>query len=306
LPERALRLKVLPLEPPVALASNLDGGRTVVKEAADGLKLECRVSGRPRPNIFWTLNGRPVKQTVNTTRVALLEGGQVLEISYVAATDEGLYTSIAKNKVGAWSSKQIVALRSTVEREEAYNYMSVPVIIAVVIAVVVVLVLVCLVKVCYDRKARGKGWKAPPSPPTPKLTQYELPQDEDDDSSVADCRRTLTNGSVSPVMSQAPYFNGGGGGGHCHCHMYTPCHSNMGTLQSVRSSRDNGGFPQHKCSICDFGQTTLPLNRMVSPLHPAAAGPRQPYQNGHGTLFRLGRARSRSPPPMAPRLSAEF
>ena len=111
-----------------------------------------------------------------------------------------------------------------------------------------------------------------------------------------------------------PFFNAGSG--HCHCHVYTPCHSAMGTLRSDRG-RDGGGhaaFAQHNCSICDFGQATLPLNRPVNPVAAAAAAaaatlqrPAMPLNVGTGTLFRMGRAVSYSPPPPpAPRLSAEF
>ena len=98
----------------------------------------------------------------------------------------------------------------------------------------------------------------------------------------------------------------------------------MGTLRSVRG-RDGGvtsaghaAFAQHNCSICDFGQATLPLNRAVNPVAAAAAAAAATLQRpamafnvggaaGNGTLFRLGRAGSYSPPPPpAPRLSAEF
>ena len=129
-------------------------------------------------------------------------------------------------------------------------------------------------------------------------------------------RRTITHGSVTP--SVMPFFNTGSG--HCHCHIYTPCHSAMGTLRSVRG-RDGGthaAFAQHNCSICDFGQATLPLNRPVNPVAAAATAAATLQRQamplnmgaaaaGNGTLFRLGRAVSYSPPPPpAPRLSAEF
>ena len=131
-------------------------------------------------------------------------------------------------------------------------------------------------------------------------------------------RRTHANGSSIPP-SVMPFYNGGGG--HCHCHVYTPCHSTMGTLRSLRG-REGGthaAFTKHNCSICDFGgaQATLPLNRMVNPVAAAAAAAAATLQRpaattlnegaaagGNGTLFRLGRGGSYSPP--APRLSAEF
>ena len=58
-----------------------------------------------------------------------------------------------------------------------YENISVPVIIAVVIAIVLVILLLILAKICYSRHhtQRKRVWKAPPTPPTPRLTQYELP-----------------------------------------------------------------------------------------------------------------------------------
>ena len=130
-------------------------------------------------------------------------------------------------------------------------------------------------------------------------------------------RRTLANASsIAPSPSAMPFYNVGGG--HCHCHVYTPCHSTMGTLRSLRG-REGGthaAFTKHNCSICDFGgaHATLPLNRMVNPVSAAAATAATTLQRpsamtmnengGNGTLFRLVRGGSHSPP--APRLSAEF
>ena len=191
----------------------------------DGLRLECLVSGRPAPRIFWRLNGELVRETVNTTRVSIVQEGQVLEVSYVSPTDEGLYSCVAENKVGAWSSQEIVALRATIETETAYENLSVPVIVAVAVAVALVIVIVCVVKLCYDGRNRKRkvkaapnpaaaaatarspttGWKAPPTPPTPRLTQYEMSPDgeidPDDSGSLIDCR-SVSNVPCASVYSR--------------------------------------------------------------------------------------------------------
>ena len=213
-PRKSQRLRVISLEAPRRKSSNLNGGRTIVERPEDGLRLECLVSGRPAPRVFWRLNGELVHETVNTTRVHFVHDGQVLEVSYVSPADEGLYSCEAENKVGTWSSKEIVALRATIETERAYENLSVPVIIAVAVAVAVVIVIVCVVKLCYNgrsrrrRKAKEKTtatsactrptaggideWKAPLTPPTPRITHYEIsPDDEidpDDSGSVIDYR----------------------------------------------------------------------------------------------------------------------
>ena len=204
-PRRSHRLRVISRLAPTRKSSNLNGGRTIVERPEDGLRLECLVSGRPAPRVFWRLNGELVRETVNTTRVSVVQDGQVLEVSYVSPADEGLYSCVAENKVGSWSSQEIVALRATIESEAAYENLSVPVIVAVAVAVALVVVIVCVVKLCYDsrnRKRKVKAapnttgsprcWKAPPTPPTPRLTQYEMsPEEEvdpDDSGSVVDCR----------------------------------------------------------------------------------------------------------------------
>ncbi len=78
--EQSLDLRVLPLELPELSVTNLWDNLTVVEDPADGLTLVCRVAGRPRPTMEWVLNSRPLKPTVNTTRVAMVEEGQVLKI----------------------------------------------------------------------------------------------------------------------------------------------------------------------------------------------------------------------------------
>eukprot|EP00094_Tigriopus_californicus_P001194 TCALIF_01156-PA protein Name:"Similar to FLT1 Vascular endothelial growth factor receptor 1 (Homo sapiens)" AED:0.09 eAED:0.09 QI:607/0.8/0.66/1/0.8/0.66/6/0/928 len=295
--ELSMDLSVLPLKLPVITHSDLKGDQTIVLQSDDGLRLRCLVDGRPKPQVSWTLNGKPVNLTTNTSRVQLDEGGQVLLISYFAAKDEGMYECSAENKIGHATARQIVVLQSTTEKDAIYANISIPVIIAVIIALLLVVILIILAKLCYRK--RKPTWKEPPTPPTPRLTQYELPQNEEDE----ECRMTLTSttrdGSISPYNHYG--FTRGPpsiiSNSHCHCHYGPPsvCPSQMGTLPHGASAAAALGTLDHhsslfpKCSICDFSAQTLPMNRMM-------------------TLRRYdhNNPRSRSHSPVSPRLSAEF
>ena len=154
-------------------------------------------------------------------QVRLFNDDQILRISYFTAKDEGLYAVTAKNKVDSitrryelsllllqgkklllcllfsgkdqthslfFPGRQIVVLASSLAKDAVYANISLPVIIAVVIAVILVILLIVIAKICYDAKWRSKRhhFKEPPNLPTPRLTQYELPQDQEED--FDDCR----------------------------------------------------------------------------------------------------------------------
>lgn len=59
--ERSIDLTVLPLIAPEFTNRNMVEGQTVVKSPEDGLRLECGVSGRPQPEVTWTLNHKPLQ-----------------------------------------------------------------------------------------------------------------------------------------------------------------------------------------------------------------------------------------------------
>ena len=76
--------------------------------------------------------------------------------------------------------KTIISAQSLVTHlyfQILYENISVPVIIAVVVAITLVILLLIFAKICYSRHhtRRKRVWKAPPTPPTPRLTQYEAP-----------------------------------------------------------------------------------------------------------------------------------
>ncbi len=249
--EKSLDLRVLELRKPEMSFgdSNMWDNLTVVEEPEDGLRLACRLNGRarPRPTVTWTLNGRRLLPTANTTRVQLTEGGQLLRVSYVTAEFEGVYACLARNKVGATSARQLVRLRSTVEADERFATLSYPVVAAVGASVFLVFLLVVLAKLFYSncrlRRCFGCccGAKVPPTPPTAaaagRLRQYEMPhhsvkRGEDDEdgassglggcSSAVDdeCHVALTSAAAlnhhnlfhGRDGSVSPYGHCGGGG----------------------------------------------------------------------------------------------
>ena len=309
--ERMLKLDVIPLEPPRNVKTNLGNGRDIiVDDPEDGLKLECQMTGRPQPQIKWTLNGRNVRDIANATNnLKILDSGQKLEIYYVLAGKyEGIYTCSAVNKVGRWSSSQRVILRSSLDKEQVYEYLSVPVIVAVVVALILVVILIVVAKCCCYRRRSWKAPPTPPTPPTPKLRQYEMPQDLDEEEDDFDCRMTLTSttrdGSISP-------YNGGsilGTLDHRHCHCHYPCHPSS-AVPTPFATLGRGPI-NNKCAICeDFSSgQTLPLNRMIPTLParmgtPSVAG--SSNYNGRSAAISPSSV-SLSPSTTAPRSSAEF
>jgi len=72
------------------------------KEVAEGklLKFDCRVSGRPTPDVSWYHNGKKVSDD-GTHKILINEGGDhSFMITLTTRNDAGLYTCVATNKYG--------------------------------------------------------------------------------------------------------------------------------------------------------------------------------------------------------------
>ena len=185
------QLNVLPIEIPVLTETNLlrlsqkRRDPIIVANPADGIQLRCKVTGRPLPKITWYLNQKKLRPTIKTQRVQILEDNQLVNISYITSKDEGTYNCTAENSFGITSASHVVLLKSTAERDTLYANIHIPVIVAVVIALLLVVLLIILAKLCYRNKKKTSisngspgsttAWKEPPTPPTPRLTQFELP-----------------------------------------------------------------------------------------------------------------------------------
>ena len=307
----------------------------LVQREEDGLELRCRVTGRPRPEVTWFLNGNKLLPTVNTSRIQILEDRQLVRINYFRDQDEGMYECKAQNRVGVTRGLNMVLLQSTAEMGALYSNISFPVIVAVVVALVLVVILIIMAKLCYNRKKKTSSsisgsnsppWKEPPTPPTPRLTQFELPLTTPPPSSHysnedEECRITLNSrhddggfgGSISPMMG-GPIPPMGGTqplGGHPCCNSIyasrsSHCHYSALPTHDYNLPPSIPHCQMSNMSMCDCQSTTstIPrgtLERQFPHLLPA---------NRNGTL-RMGtplryptthRSRSHSPS----RRSAEY
>ena len=318
---------MLPVEVPVFIQTNLlpqvdkDTKPLLVSKPEDGLELRCRVNGRPRPLITWYLNGQKLQPTVSTSRVQILEHRQLVRINYITQKDEGLYKCKAENRVGNTQASHMVLLKSTAEKDALYAHISLPVIVAVVIALILVVLLIILAKICYNKQKKTSSistnsppWKEPPTPPTPRLTQFELPLTTPPPSSHysnedEECRITLTSrqeevgltgGSISPIHAPHPHpccNSVYASRNHCHNYQALPTHEYI--MPPCQMSYN---------SMCDCQSTTSTLPRgTLERQFPHIMG--MPIQNGNtlrlGTPLRFSnnhRSRSHSPS----RRSAEY
>jgi hypothetical protein len=135
------------------------------------LTLKCRVAGRPPPTVTWRLNGSPLGGA--SGRVNITDNNQTLVVPQMEAADAGRYECVVANQGGVTSLYQVVRVEATATTLLASIYASgivVPVSIAVAVAIVLAAVLLLLSRLCWNR---GR-WKAPPTPPTPRLTQVRM------------------------------------------------------------------------------------------------------------------------------------
>ena len=114
---------------------------------------------------------------------------------------------------------------------------AIPVFIAVGVAVVLAIVLILLRRLCLCRRSgtgRGGGrWKAPP---TPRLTQFDMPGDDEEHDAAESCRLTLSRdgspfvNNPSAATTAAANLNAvchGCTGCQGSCHQCTGCHYNF-------------------------------------------------------------------------------
>lgn len=142
---------------------------------------------------------------------------------------EGKWECIASNIGGNITRYQWVKINVNDLQTSFYSSeLAIPLFIAVGAALILAILLIVIIRLCF---VRGR-WKNPPTPPTPRLTQYELPEDEQDTES---CRLTISrDGSHFSTMTS----NGKQGQinltGQCNgcsgctgtCHQCSACHYN--------------------------------------------------------------------------------
>lgn len=72
------------------------------REVTEGhqVRFDCRVSGRPTPEVLWYRNGLQVCDD-NAHKILVNEGGlHALQINDAQASDAGMWTCVVRNKSG--------------------------------------------------------------------------------------------------------------------------------------------------------------------------------------------------------------
>ena len=281
--EAMLKQRVVQVEAPTILQTNLFALEQTEQEAAvkivqqgTTVNLTCYARGTPPPSIHWTFGGL----ALNTSgEYLVLEGGQSLVLQRVEREQEGRYVCTVTNLGGVEVRHRWLELGEEGALEALLSGgVAIPVLIAVCVALVLALFLVLLVRLCLSS---CRTWKAPPTPPTPRLTQYELPEDGLETES---CRLTLSrDGSpyAQSMMGTVQSQGGCHGCGGCQgtCHQCSACHYNYnglygcsgGSIMGVRScgtptmspeSQAMSEFPVYP----NYGMGTLPAHRIQDTL----------------------------------------
>ena len=123
-------------------------------------------------------------------------------------------------------------LRSEGEAEGLMAGIALPLIVLANVALVLALILVILVRLCLTT---CRSWKTPPSPPTPRLTQYELPKEGQETESFRltlsrDGLRRGVSPSYAPSMAHSQGGCQGCGGCQRTCQQCSDCHYNYNGL----------------------------------------------------------------------------
>ena len=196
--------------------SRAEGSQAKVVDAGGSMLLQCRVLGRPRPTILWRRDGADL----DLNRGNITDGNQTLLLRNLRAEDAGKYECLVTNQGGSTAVFQTVEVQESSIMATIYaTGIAIPVFIAVGIAVVLAIILILLAKLCV----RSGRWKAPPTPPTPRLTQFDIPED---DQEAESCRLTLSRDGSPFGNGNVPVCHGCTG---CQgsCHQCTACHYNF-------------------------------------------------------------------------------
>jgi len=96
------------------------------RDAQEGkmTRFDCRVTGRPYPEVTWFINGRPVGDDATHKILVNESGNHALMITNVGRLDNGVVTCVARNKAGEVSfqcklnviEKELVVAPKFVER----------------------------------------------------------------------------------------------------------------------------------------------------------------------------------------------
>lgn len=80
------------------------------RDASEGkmTRFDCRVTGRPYPEVHWFINGRQVSDDATHKILVNESGNHALMITNVSRSDAGVISCIARNKSGETSFQVIL------------------------------------------------------------------------------------------------------------------------------------------------------------------------------------------------------
>ena len=225
---------------------------------------------------------------------------------------EGKYDCIVTNLGGSTARYQWVKLRETDQQDSIYGMdIAIPVFIAVGAVIILAIICVAIAKVCLTT---GRWNKAPPSPPAPRLTQFDLPDCEDQETES--CRLTLSRDGSPNIYGQAVCHGCQGCSGTCH--QCSQCHYNYNGLYGC-TAHQGGSLAMmgsyHGGSILGVRSAGSPVPRVPSPVTTTLLGEFQTYGQLTNTLppHRMDTLRremaakfKESRRSVSPRISAEF
>ena len=207
-----LEQTIVKVESPKIYETNMLGSHQIIDtdirlelEPGQSLNLTCKARGNPRPVLTWMLDNK----LVTGTRAVMADNRQTLMVTELGPGDSGRYECVASNIGGSVTRHQEVRVTpvSGPPGSVYSSQLAIPIYIGVGVALLISVIVLVLVRFCCHRSI-----KSPATPPTPRLTQYEQPEDTES------CRLTgpgaRDTGSVSP--------------GPCHSAHYAPqcsaCH----------------------------------------------------------------------------------
>lgn len=80
------------------------------RDASEGkmTRFDCRVTGRPYPEVHWFINGRQVSDDATHKILVNESGNHALMITNVSRSDAGIISCVARNKSGETSFQVIL------------------------------------------------------------------------------------------------------------------------------------------------------------------------------------------------------
>ena len=188
----SLEQNIVKVESPKIYETNMVGSAQIIDtdfqqtvEPGSSLNLTCRAQGNPQPHVTWRFNG----ELLRARHGVMVERRQTLIVSPVGPEDEGRYECVAANIGGSVSRYQLVKLKPIPRPSSVFTpQIAIPIYIAIGVALVIAVLTLVAIKYCCSRNI-----KSPATPPTPRLTQYEQPEETES------CRLT-SHGSSQETM----------------------------------------------------------------------------------------------------------